>query len=280
MKLNYRLIKLSKWIIIVTLLITAILTFCFEETKLTNYINGILLNILAGAIILLVTSLFEYFSNRRKSLERLMKYVLEYRNRFSKIGYLQETTLLSYEEFKEKYNKDDSTIELMIQVRKEHDEYNKSLIRDFDKIINSYIEISEINFNDFWDIYADLHFIIKNKKITTKLYNDVFKYVYDEVNRIRELSYHLNIYKTEGASPVVMYEKIREYQSNIFYEKSIKGNKKLDKKNMQVIKSGIPYETIYGENKRLFVYNKMAKYLDEQYDAIGKIAYFDDNYNN
>ena len=204
MKLNYRLIKLSKWIIIVTLLITAILTFCFEETKLTNYINGILLNILAGAIILLVTSLFEYFSNRRKSLERLMKYVLKYRNRFSKIGYLQETTLLSYKEFKEKYNKDDSTIELMIQVRKEHDEYNKSLIRDFDKIINSYIEISEINFNDFWDIYADLHFIIKNKKITTKLYNDVFKYVYDEVNRIRELSYHLNIYKTEGASPIVM----------------------------------------------------------------------------
>lgn len=280
MKLNYRLIKLSKWIIIVTLLITAILTFCFEETKLTNYINGILLNILAGAIILLVTSLFEYFSNRRKSLERLMKYVLKYRNRFSKIGYLQETTLLSYKEFKEKYNKDDSTIELMIQVRKEHDEYNKSLIRDFDKIINSYIEISEINFNDFWDIYADLHFIIKNKKITTKLYNDVFKYVYDEVNRIRELSYHLNIYKTEGASPIVMYEKIREYQSNIFYEKSIKGNKKLDKKNMQVIKSGIPYEMIYGENKRLFVYNKMAKHLDEQYDAIGKIAYFDDNYNN
>ena len=280
MKLNYRLIKLSKWIIIVTLVITAVLTFCFEETKLTNYINGILLNILAGAIILLVTSLFEYFSNRRKNLERLMKYILEYRNRFSKIGYLQESALLSYEEFKEKYNKDDSTIELMIQVRKEHDEYNKSLIRDFDKIINSYIEISEINFNDFCDIYADLHFIIKNKKITTKLYNDVFKYVYDEVNRIRELSYHLNIYKTEGASPIVMYEKIREYQSNIFYEKSIKENKKLDKKNMQVIKSGIPYEMIYGENKRLFVYNKMAKHLDEQYDAIGKIAYFDDNYNN
>ena len=280
MKLNYRLIKLSKWIIIVTLVITAVLTFCFEETKLTNYINGILLNILAGAIILLVTSLFEYFSNRRKNLERLMKYILEYRNRFSKIGYLQESALLSYEEFKEKYNKDDSTIELMIQVRKEHDEYNKSLIRDFDKIINSYIEISEINFNDFWDIYADLHFIIKNKKITTKLYNDVFKYVYDEVNRIRELSYHLNIYKTEGASPIVMYEKIREYQSNIFYEKSIKENKKLDKKNMQVIKSGIPYEMIYGENKRLFVYNRMAKHLDEQYDAIGKIAYFDDNYNN
>lgn len=280
MKLNYRLIKLSKWIIIVTLVITAILTFCFEETKLINYINGILLNILAGAIILLVTSLFEYFSNRRKNLERLMKYILEYRNKFSKIGYLEETRLLSYQEFKEKYNKDDSTVELMIQVRKEHDEYNKSLIKDFDKIIDSYIEISELNFNDFWDIYADLHFIVNNKKITTKLYNDVFKYIYDEANRIRELSFHLNMYKTDGASPIVMYDKIREYQPNIFYEKKFKIDKKLDSKNMKLIKKGIPYEIIYGKERKKFIYNKMSKYLDEQYDNIGKIAYFNDKYKN
>lgn len=280
MKLNFRLIKISKWIIICTLIITLILTFCFEETKLINYINGIMLNILAGAIILLITSFYEYFACRKKELERLMKFILEYRNKFSKIDYLKEVNLLSYDEYKEKFNKDDSTIELHLQVIQEKDDYNKSLMKNFDKIIDAYLDISKINFNDFWDIYSDLHFILKNKKTTTKLYNEVFKYVYDEVNLIRELSFHLNIYKTDGANPVVMYEKIREYQSHIFYEKSIKANKKLDRKNMKLIKSGIPYQIIYEEDRKIFVYNKMAKYLDEQYDNVGKIAYFDNNYKN
>lgn len=280
MKLNFRLIKISKWIIICTLIITLILTFCFEETKLINYTNGIMLNILAGAIILLITSFYEYFACRKKELERLMKFILEYRNKFSKIDYLKEVNLLSYDEYKEKFNKDDSTIELHLQVIQEKDDYNKSLMKNFDKIIDAYLDISKINFNDFWDIYSDLHFILKNKKTTTKFYNEVFKYVYDEVNLIRELSFHLNIYITDGANPVVMYEKIREYQSHIFYEKSIKANKKLDRKNMKLIKSGIPYQIIYEEDRKIFVYNKMAKYLDEQYDNVGKIAYFDNNYKN
>ena len=280
MKLNYRLIKLSKWIIIVTLVITAILTFCFEETKLINYINGILLNILAGAIILLITSFFEYFSNRRTLLERLMKYILEYRNCFSKIEYLKETKLLTYDEFKEKFNKDDSTIELKLQVSKERDDYNKSLMRDFEKIIDAYLDLSKTNFNDFWDIYSNLQFIINNKKTKEKLYKEVFKYIYDEVNEIRELSYHLNIYRTDGANPIVMYDKIREYQPHIFYEKELNVDKKLDHKNMKMIKSGIPYEIIYRKERKIFIYNKMSKYLDEQYDNIGKIAYFNDKYKN
>lgn len=239
-----------------------------------------MLNILAGAIILLITSFYEYFACRKKELERLMKFILEYRNKFSKIDYLKEVNLLSYDEYKEKFNKDDSTIELHLQVIQEKDDYNKSLMKNFDKIIDAYLDISKINFNDFWDIYSDFHFILKNKKTTTKLYNEVFKYVYDEVNLIRELSFHLNIYITDGANPVVMYEKIREYQSHIFYEKSIKANKKLDRKNMKLIKSGIPYQIIYEEDRKIFVYNKMTKYLDEQYDNVGKIAYFDNNYKN
>lgn len=281
MKLNYYLIKISCILIVITLLITSVLTFVCEPTKVITYLNNIALNIFAGAIMLLITSIAEYFSNRKKDLESLMKYILQYRNKFSKIEYLSEIELLSYEQYKEKFNKDDSSLELMLQLTKECDEYNKELINDFDKIIDAYINISNINFDDFWDIYADFRFIIKNKKITFKLHDDIFKFIYDEINLIRELSYHLNIYKVSEVNPIVMYDKIREYQTHIFYEKELKQGERLDNKNMNLIKSGIPYQSILKENdSSLFIYNKMTKYLDEQYDKVGKLAYFNDKYRN
>ena len=75
-----------------------------------------------------------------------------------------------------------------------------------------------------------------------------------------------------------MYEKIRNYQRNIFYEKRIPKEETLDEENMQLIKDGLAYESIYTENGSLFIYNKFVKYLDDEYVKIGKIAYFDENY--
>ena len=50
---------------------------------------------------------------------------------------------------------------------------------------------------------------------------------------------------------------------------------------MKLIKNGIPYNIIWKQNdESLFVYNKMTKYLDEQYDNVGKIAYFNNKYKN
>lgn len=42
-----------------------------------------------------------------------------------------------------------------------------------------------------------------------------------------------------------MYDKIRDYQKNIFYEKSISNEEQLDEENMRLIKNGISYSTIY-----------------------------------
>lgn len=111
------------------------------------------------------------------------------------------------------------------------------------------------------------------------MYNEIFKKIYDEASNIRNLSYHLNIYKTSVVNPIAIYDKIREYQKNIFCEKSTIDIEKLDDERMQIIESGIPCLTICNKNGSLFIYNKFVKYLDDKYIEIGKMAYFDKNYN-
>lgn len=278
MKLNYKLLKMSCIFILLTLILTTILTFCIKQTVLVQFISNISLSIFAGAIILFATSLVEYFINRRKDLENIMSYILKYRNYFSQIKYLKNTKYLTYDEYKQKFNKKDDTVEKMLNLSNECDEYNRNSFNDFEKIIDAYLNIADINFNDFWSIYDDVRFIFKNKERKLKLHREIFKKIYDEANNIRELSYHLNIYKTEGADPIVMYEKIREYQKNIFYEKNISNEEQLDEENMKLIKGGIAYSTIYTQDNALFIYNKFTKYLDDKYIEIGKMAYFDKNY--
>lgn len=278
MKLNYKLLKMSCFFILLTLTLSIILTFGIKQTDLTQFINNISLNIFAGAIILFATSFVEYFINRRKDLENIMNYILKYRNYFSKIKYLKNTKYLTYDEYKKKYKKKDDSVQKMLKLSDECDEYNKNSFNDFDEIIEAYLNIANINFNDFWAIYDDLRFIFKNKQRKLKLHQEIFKRIYDEANNIRELAYHLNIYKTKGANPIVMYEKIREYQKNIFYEKDISNEEQLDEENMQLIKNGIAYSTIYTNDGSLFIYNKFTKYLDEKYIEMGKMAYFDKNY--
>lgn len=278
MKLNYKLLKMSCIIMIITLILSAILTFLLEQTNLIQFLNSISLNIFAGAVILFATSLIEYFINRRKDLESIMNYVLKYRNIFVKINYLNNAKYLTYDEYKKKFNEKDDTVEKMLKLSDECDEFNKNNFNNFDEIIDTYLGIAEINFNDFWAIYDDLRFIFKNRQIKLRFHQEIFEKIYDEVNKIRELSYHLNIYKTKGANPIIMYEKIRNYQRNIFYEKRIPKEETLDEENMQLIKDGLAYESIYTENGSLFIYNKFVKYLDDEYVKIGKIAYFDENY--
>lgn len=278
MKLNYKLLRMSCIIMIITLILSVILTFFLEQTNLIQFLNSISLNIFAGAVILFATSLIEYFINRRKDLESIMNYVLKYRNIFAKINYLNNTKYLTYDEYKKKFNKKDDTAEKMFKLSDECDEFNKNNFNNFDEIIDTYLSIAEINFNDFWAIYDDLRFIFKNKQIKLRFHQEIFEKIYDEVNKIRELSYHLNIYKTKGANPIIMYEKIRNYQKNIFYEKRVPNEETLDEENMQLIKNGLAYESIYKENGSLFIYNKFVKYLDDEYVKIGKIAYFDENY--
>lgn len=277
MKLSYRLIKISSILTIFTLFFSIILTFYCQETKLLNYINNIVLNIFAGTIVLLITSIVEYFSNRRKILETLMKLIIKYNKVFSDIKYLDKVNLLNCEEYERKFNKKKNN-SMKNSFINECNEYNKNLLTNFDEIMNQYINISKMNFNDFWDIYEDLHFIFNNKKIKIKLHSEIFQYVYDEIRLIRELVYYINEYNNSNMKLISIYDKIRNYQKHIFSEKHTKSTQELEEADIELIKNGFMYSVVSNKNETIIIYNKMSKYLIHQLDVVGKRVYFNKNY--
>lgn len=49
-----------------------VLSFFITKAEITEFINGILLNIFAGTIVLVITSLYEYTIQKRDLLEKIM----------------------------------------------------------------------------------------------------------------------------------------------------------------------------------------------------------------
>lgn len=278
MKLNYRLIKISIIIMIIAVSAAVLFTFFLPQIKIILFLNNISLNIFAGAVVLFLTSIVEYYVTRKKDLEKLLKYTSIYINQFSKIKFLQETQMITYDQYKTICKKTDDTVEKILEISREHNEYNKNLINNFDDIIECYIRISEIDFTDFEDIYEDLRFILNNKQLKGELWEHLFEYIQKEYHLIVTLSFHLNNYKALGVSPVVIYDKIREYQERVFYEKPINKDDTIDLENEYLIKAGIRYQIIFGAESNLFVYNKISKNLCEQYDKIREIVYFKGDY--
>lgn len=99
MKENKLILFFSIVVSFITLMTSIFLTFVFSETKETIFISNILLNIFAGAIIVIPTSLIYYLIQRKRNLEDLMEYCNKLRNVFNNLEYLKEDDIESYEEF-------------------------------------------------------------------------------------------------------------------------------------------------------------------------------------
>ena len=104
MKENKRLFYLSIIVSLITLTISIILHFIVGG-DIAEYISSIMLNIFAGSIMLIFTSLIYYFVERRRNIEKLMNYALDLRNLFNKLAYLEEDTYTDYSDFKKYYGK-------------------------------------------------------------------------------------------------------------------------------------------------------------------------------
>lgn len=164
MKENKLILFFSIVVSFITLMTSIFLTFVFSETKETIFISNILLNIFAGAIIVIPTSLIYYLIQRKRNLEDLMEYCNKLRNVFNNLEYLKEDDIESYEEFESNIKgnngiKGISKKELK-NIYEEHkkniEEKNKTKLK---KVLEEYIEISKISLSNFWKIYGDLHFI-------------------------------------------------------------------------------------------------------------------------
>lgn len=278
MKLNKRIFYFSTISSICILVIATLVVFVFKNNEIAQYISNILLNILAGLIVLIFTSLFEYFIKRRECLESIMKQCQFFAVEFDGLTYFKEK---SVETMLEANKKDDEDINLKTieEIKRYVDTENK---KDLEKIIVDYINLSEINLNAFWDLYRDLDFLFdyKNKK-KKEFWNEIFNYVNIKINKIREEAYHFKIYKKSNKDNYyVNARKLNELQKEIFYNERQEWkteNEEVWDKNLSNIKSSYSIDVNNVDKSKTLIFNEITDHLFTMYDKVANIAYYHKN---
>lgn len=278
MKLNKRLFYFSTISSIFILVIATLLVFVFKNNEIAQYISNILLNILAGLIVLIFTSLFDYFIKRKECLESIMKQCQFFAVEFDGLTYFKEK---SVEAMLEANKKDDEDInpKTIEEIKLYVDTENK---KDLEKIIVDYINLSEINLNAFWDLYRDLDFIFdyKNKK-KKEFWNEIFNYVNIKINKIREAAYHFKIYKkSNNGNYYVNAHKLNELQKEIFYNERQERKKEKEEvwnKNLSNIKSSYSIDVNIVDKSKTLIFNEITDHLFTMYDKVADIAYYHKN---
>ena len=278
MKLNKRIFYFSTISSICILVIATLVVFVFKNNEIAQYISNILLNILAGLIVLIFTSLFEYFIKRRECLESIMKQCQFFAVEFDGLTYFKEK---SVETMLEANKKDDEDInpKTKEEIKRYVDTENK---KDLEKIIVDYINLSEINLNAFWDLYRDLDFLFdyKNKK-KKEFWNEIFNYVNIKINKIREEAYYFNIYKkSNNGNYYVNARKLNELQKEIFYNERQEWkteNEEVWNKNLSNIKSSYSIDVNIVDKSKTLIFNEITDHLFTMYDKVANIAYYHKN---
>ncbi len=164
MKVSKFLFWISSFLSVITLGISTYLRFFTSYNYVIDYVVSILLNIFAGAIILVATSLVDYFINRRKVLKGIMLEYQRFAGKFENLDYFKPRIIND----DEKDNFSSSDID---NYQKYLDKENYNLL---ESILKQYIDISNTNLNGFWDLYDDLDFLFdvghKKRRNIGKIY--------------------------------------------------------------------------------------------------------------
>lgn len=278
MKLSQRIFWISVIISIITLLASILLSFFITKTEITEFINGILLNIFAGTIVLVITSLYEYTIQKRDLLENIMLQCLKIRALFGKIKYFDNREYVTFEQYYSYYKDKLNTKELKQLYNDDKQKYEIEQKKKFEQIIDTYIEIADSDYNEFWKYYDQLKFLLdfKDKK-RHKLYYDLFYYIYDEkINKIREKAFHFKKYKeAKGGNYVVNKLFLTEVQKEIFYYEEQKYtdenhvNFGISKNEIDICSNG--FDSMRQTSS--LVGNKVTKHMSDMYNYIENIAY-------
>ena len=201
MRLSKNIFWISFAITVVSLIASSILEFQIESNNFTNYINSITQNILAGTIVLVLTSLVEYHYAKQDSLEELI-FELKRINE----NYLYNLKFWDYRDYptKEKYitnykklySEDEITFseeELDKMYNKDFNKYIEKQKEEFNIIIKQYIEISSYDMDMFWIKYRKIGFLLDLGK-KRRIYNEIFCYWKDIMKEIKDASFHFNEY--------------------------------------------------------------------------------------
>ena len=225
--------KAKKWLTIITLVITALsLVLAFIIGKNSNCITyDISMAIFGGAALGFIMSLTEYYVERRKAMEEFWLQATKVLNELKKIKYLDVDAPINlivdaiHEDdsnaLKKKFHllSDDEKIsvnakENLISWYKENvpipfdenTDNNKELTQLYDsnmagykevflQCMDSYREASMVELGNLDNAYGNLDFIIANKCIRQKAYEQIYDKLRKIVYQFQNEAYHFNLLK-------------------------------------------------------------------------------------
>ena len=176
--------KILFWFSLSVSIILIILSTIFEfscNSQVLKFIENIMLNVFAGTIVLIATSLFEYNVQKRRNIISIQEKIIDFENMFIKLEYMEDIDEYpTYEQYckycesqepprtytKEQYE-NDKRIDIELKYKKK-----------FENVIEQYISISNINLNELWRLYDDIYFLwppLGKDKKKLKIYNEVFE---------------------------------------------------------------------------------------------------------
>lgn len=273
MKLSKKIFWISLLISIITIAISIYIEFFSEKNQHLVFVSNIVQNVFAGTSVLTITTLYEYWSLKKEIFDEIIEEANIIRDRFAKIQYYNDKDFESFEDYlnfyKEKY--DIKHIEKIYNMSKKR--YMKEQNESFEKIINQYIDIAEINFNSFWNKYKKIDFLFDFKHHKEKIYNNFFKYIYyDKIDKIREKAFHFKEYQnSKNGNYTINKQFLSELQREIFIFKEWQTNEniKINNDEYNIVSEGHNY--INGSS--YIVGNKVTKHIDNFYEYMIKLAY-------
>lgn len=249
--------KAKKWLTIITLVITALsLVFAFIIGKNSNCITyDISMAIFGGAALGFIMSLTEYYVERRKAMEEFWLQATKVLNELKKIKYLDVDAPINlivdaiHEDdsnaLKKKFHllSDDEKIsvnakENLISWYKENvpipfdenTDNNKELTQLYDsnmagykevflQCMDSYREASMVELGNLDNAYGNLDFIIANKCIRQKAYEQIYDKLRKIVYQFQNEAYHFNLLKNGSGNFSVCILKVSELNQEYFLSK-------------------------------------------------------------
>lgn len=259
--------KENKQLFIYSLIVTAIsvIVVAFTINYENNFWCNIFQNVLAGSVVLIGTSWISYSRNKRILLENILNYCNKFSSKFGKIQHLKE--LLTYDEYRsQRLSSDEEITEEVLA-----DDYKKYKLKfvnehkkEAEKIMQYYIELSNTEMEEFWNLYGELDFLT-GKKERDKLYNNIFKYTNELINAIIEKSYHFNSYfEAKNGNIEANIQFINELQRKFFTKATCHEIKNIKKEKVLT--------NLYCYSEECY-YNSQQLYYSEKFEEIKKITY-------
>lgn len=249
--------KAKKWLTIITLIITALsLVLAFIIGKNSNCITyDISMAIFGGAALGFIMSLTEYYVERRKAMKEFWLQATKVLNELKKIKYLDVDAPINlivdaiHEDdsnaLKKKFHLLSNDEKISVNAKEnliswykenipipfdENTDDNKELTHLYDsnmasykevflQCMDSYREASMVELGNLDNAYGNLDFIIANKCIRQKAYEQIYDKLRKIVYQFRNEVYHFNLLKDGNGNFPVCILKVSELNQKYFLSK-------------------------------------------------------------